>query len=93
MTAVRRYMSKAWRAEYGQTLTGDEIRLVQAQRGLPAERQEHLRRYAAALVVDEASAGRVNVEATMLAQHPSPDELDVRRWAKDMGRVARRLRP
>ena len=35
-----RYMSKAWRAEYGATLTQAEVRLVQGFRGLDRDTQE-----------------------------------------------------
>ena len=48
-----------WLERYGRTLTGDDIQLVQARRGLPPEQQAHLNAYAAGLVVEHASHGRV----------------------------------
>lgn len=51
--------SPRWLERYGCTLTPDEIQLVQARRGLPPAQQTHLNTYAAGLVVELASKGRV----------------------------------
>jgi hypothetical protein len=48
------YMGRAWREEYGRSLTRDEIRLLQAYRGVAQKDgfQEHLLNFASALVID-----------------------------------------
>jgi hypothetical protein len=40
--SYHRYLSMAWRAEYGATMTRDEVRLVQGFRGVNRETQELL---------------------------------------------------
>ena len=51
--------SQRFLERYGRTLTDDEIQLLQASRGLPDAQRIHLRRYAAGLIVEHVSEGRV----------------------------------
>lgn len=62
---------KRWLEHYGSTLTSEEIRLVQARRGLPSAQQEHLNTYAAGLVVELASQGRVKAALRALVDSPA----------------------
>jgi hypothetical protein len=50
-------------------LTADEHQLVNAFRGLPAERRAYLRHYAAQLVVEHASEGRVVADPAKCAEY------------------------
>jgi hypothetical protein len=63
-----------WLERYGRTLTGDEIQLVQARRGLPPDQQTHLNAYAAGLIVERASHGRVKAALQALVQSPALHE-------------------
>ena len=60
-----------WLERYGRTLTGDEIQLVQAHRGLPPGQQAHLNAYAAGLIVELASNGRVRAALQAVVQSPA----------------------
>jgi hypothetical protein len=51
----RPFYSKAWLAKYGQTLNRDEIRLVQAYRGLSPTDQQGLSILASRLVIERAT--------------------------------------
>jgi hypothetical protein len=61
---------KRWLERYGRSLTGEEIRLVQAHRGLPSPYQTHLNRYASGLIVELASDGRVKAATRALRDSP-----------------------
>jgi hypothetical protein len=52
-----------------QMLTADEQQLVNAYRGLPPEWQAYLRHYAAQLVVEHASDGRVIANPARCAEY------------------------
>ena len=60
-----------WLERYGRTLTGDEIQLVQGRRGLPPEQQTHLNAYAAGLIVERASNGRVRAALRAILDSPA----------------------
>lgn len=71
MTATRtalqeRFFTKRFLERYGLSLTPDEIQVVQALRGLPAAQRGHLCAYAAGLLVQHASRGRVLAAFTEL---------------------------
>lgn len=85
--------SKRFLTSYGRGLIEDEIKLVQAYRGLPADRQNHLMAYASGLVLEHASDGRVSLAATAQIAANAEIEIDAaRRWTRIMGRAARRHR-
>ena len=64
-----------WLERYGRMLTDDEIRLIQAHRGLPSSVQAHLNAYASGLIVELASVGRVKAALRALLSSPAlPDQ-------------------
>jgi hypothetical protein len=54
---------------YRERLTADEYQLVNAFRGLPPERQAYLRHYAAQLVAEHVSDGRVLANPARCAEY------------------------
>jgi hypothetical protein len=51
---ARALYSRTWLAQYGQGLKRDEIRLVQAYRGLPREKQAAVRTVLASMIMTGA---------------------------------------
>src|SRR5688572_25257836 len=90
----RSEFSPPWLERYGRTLTGEEITLVEARRGLPPEVQTHLNAYASGIVVQLASEGRVKAALRALLDSPAlqPDAVSLTEALAAGKRALARLR-
>jgi hypothetical protein len=73
--------SRTWLAEYGRSLTRDEIRLVQGFRGLNRSQQQNALTYMSDRVIERASPP--------LRQKLADDIRLTRKWTREMGQTAR----
>ena len=87
--------SRRWLEQYGRTLTGDEIQLVQAHRGIAEPEQRVLRQYAAHLVINrgkvESSPSVAHAERVSARESGHIKLLDRRQFTWEMpGNIANR---
>ena len=88
-----RYMSKAWRAEYGATLTVDEVRLLQGFRGLDRDTQALVAAVMPELMLPATQRSLIvalrRALRTLGKDNLTHDAENLKAWAREADRAAR----